>query len=317
MMALNEGEPGGGATAGMILGTPPAAAAPDAAAAAAATAAAAAPDAAAAAAAAAGGATPDWYGTLSAEKQGDAISDLDWLKETKAADVNALVKIARDNQRAVRDGGRIKVPGADAPAEDVAAWHKAIGVPEDTSGYAIEAPTGADGKPVALDTALIERLAGSALKSGMPAAAFKAVIGEVIAQQVEAAAGLDTEQQAAGNAWVKAQGTAGTEKLAAVDRAFDVLGITGAEAVGLRNQLGAAKLLDIFSRIGGSIREDTLSGDGRKSFGLSGTEAKAQMASLRSDATWREKAMIPGTPQNIQYHRLNDMIGEAANREHS
>jgi hypothetical protein len=47
---------------------------------------------------------------------------------------------------------------------------------------------------------------------------------------------------------------------------------------------------------------------------LSGNEAKAELKTLQGDPAWREKALIPGTSQNTQYNRLNDMIGEAANR---
>ena len=52
-------------------------------------------------------------------------------------DPTALTDAFMETHSALRDSGRIKVPGVDAKPEELAAFHKAIGVPEKVDGYQI------------------------------------------------------------------------------------------------------------------------------------------------------------------------------------
>ncbi len=58
-----------------------------------------------------GGGAPDWFANVS-DKMGDGetASNRDWLGSLGIKDLDGLVKVARDNQRAVRESGRVKVP---------------------------------------------------------------------------------------------------------------------------------------------------------------------------------------------------------------
>ena len=262
-----------------------------------------------------GGADPDWYGKLGIEADGDSASNRDWVKSLNIADVDALAKVARDNQKALRESGRIKVPGDGAPAEEVAAFNKAIGVPDDAKGYAFDAPKGADGQPVPLDSALIERLSATALKSGMPAPAFKAVLEDFIGAQLDQAAQNDTVQQEAASKWMKAQGEAGTVKLAAINRAAAALGLSASDMVGMRNVMGADRALTMFATLGAGMMDDVFApGSAPTRFGSDPAAAKVEMDAMKADPAIRSRAMIKGTPENLRWNRLQGVMGEAANK---
>jgi len=104
----------------------------------------AAPAAAAAPAKAAEPAAPKAEATPAAEP----TSDFDWRKaiagdDDKALkglepDLKTLHKAFEDNQKALRDSGRIKLPGKDASDDDRKAFAKVLGVPEKADGYKID-----------------------------------------------------------------------------------------------------------------------------------------------------------------------------------
>lgn len=266
----------------------------------------------AAAAAAAGGdidgaADPDWWGTLSAEgADADNPSNRDWVKGAGIKDLDGLAKVARDNQRALRESGRIKIPGEGATAEEVAAYHKAIGVPDDAKGYVIAAPKDADGNDLELDSALIDRLAESAHKRGAPKAMFEGLASDLIQAQLDQAAEIDAQHQAEAAALVKSWGANSKEKLAAVDRAASALGFTRDDMVAIRNALGSEKALNTFVKLGEGMAEDVLISGGRGKFGVSGAEAVAEIAKLKTDAEFQKKLMAGDSTAVARWDRLND-----------
>ena len=152
-----------------------------------------------------GAADPDWYSNLSAESEGDAASLRDWVKSIGVKDLNGLAKVARDNQVALRESGRVKMPGADAKPEEVAAWHKAIGVPDAPTGYELQGPVGEDGNPIPLNEALTGPLAASAHKLGIPKAALEGLVQDFVKAQQDEIFAADKAQKDAATAWFKAQ----------------------------------------------------------------------------------------------------------------
>src|SRR5690606_21574553 len=105
-----------------------------------------------------GGADTDGYEQVSAETgEGESASTRDWLKASGVKDINGLAKLARDNQRALRESGRIKVPGEGATDAEIAEFHKAIGVPEKPTDYAVPEFKDAAGNPIPINTALTDR----------------------------------------------------------------------------------------------------------------------------------------------------------------
>lgn len=263
----------------------------------------------------AGGGDPDWYSNLSADADGDAASLRDWVKSIGVKDLNGLAKVARDNQVALRESGRVKMPGPDAKPEDVAAWHKAIGVPDAPTGYELQGPAGEDGNPIPLNEALTGPLAASAHKFGIPKAALEGLVKDFVKAQHDEIFAADKTQKDAAAAWFKAQGSEGTAKLAAIDRAADALGLSGKEVIAIRNALGSEKALPLLARLGENMGEDRFVDGGKVRFGVSGAQAQTEYDRLKSDPAWVAKATKPGTPENAHYNRLTAAIGEEADRK--
>lgn len=265
-----------------------------------------------------GGADPEWFANVSADAlEGEKASNRDWLKAAGVKDINGLVKVARDNQAALRDSGRIRVPGEGASEADVAAFHKAIGVPEDPKGYEVTVPAGengepitlADGSPVQLDQGLIDRVAIAAHKAGVPAGAFNALVQEVVRNDMEQIAGKQAEEVAEAQRIANSWGSAREENLAAMDNAGRVLGLTRADMLSLRGALGPEKAMGMLVKIGQGVREDTMISGDRQRFGIGGAEAQAELDNLKKDRDFAAKAMIPGTPENARWKRLQAAAG--------
>lgn len=264
----------------------------------------------------ASGADPDWFSQLSTETaEGDTASLLDWVKASGAKDLNGLAKIARDNQRALRESGRVKVPGENATPEERAAFNKAIGVPETVEGYALAEVRDADGNAVPLNKPLLDRLAGKALEAGVPKAAYEALVNDFVAAQVEEMASSNATNQAEAAAWANAHGAQRSEKLNAVNRGADALGLSAQEVLSIREAIGSRRTLDALSRLGEGIGEDVLlAGGGSRQFLLSGDQAQAQINQMRADPKIVAAISVKGSPENLKYERLLVTAGEAANR---
>lgn len=266
-------------------------------------------------AAAAAGTDPDWYANLSAEAEGDKPSARDWVKSLGVKDLDGLAKVARDNQAALRDSGRVKVPGEGAAADEIAGFHRAIGVPEAADGYVIEGPKAADGTPIPLNDGLIKLVTAAGVKFGVPKAALEGVLGEVLKSDLDALAEQNRQQDEAAGKWVKDQGAQSNEKLAAIDRAAEALGLTAKDMTGIRGALGSERALTIMAKLGEGLAEDKLlHGGDRQRFGISGAEAQAQLDALKADTAFVAKAMQKGTPENTRWNRLNDAAAEHQRR---
>lgn len=247
--------------------------------------------------------------------EGDSASLQDWVKASGVKDLAGLAKVARDNQRALRESGRVKVPGEGAAADEVAAFRTAIGVPESAEGYQVAAIKGADGNDVPLDTPLLQRLAATAHEAGVPKAGYEALVNDFVAAQLEEFNGMEAEQRAAGKAWADKQGDKSPARLAAVNRGAQVLGISGEEVAALRNSLGATRALEMLSGLGDKVGEDVLLGpSGGQAFLVSGDQAQAEIDRMRGDPALVAKMTVQGTPENAKYNRLLATAGEAANR---
>jgi hypothetical protein len=137
-----------------------------------------------------------WANGVKAEAgEGEDASNLDWLKGTKVKDLDSLVKIARDNQKALRESGRVKIPGADAKPEEIAAFREAMGVPDKAEGYEIKLPEGLDGEKYELDGKFLNPMRDVALAHNVSKAAFEAFADEFMKQQVSRCGGASRDQQ--------------------------------------------------------------------------------------------------------------------------
>lgn len=247
---------------------------------------------------------------------GETASLRDWAKATGVKDIAGLARIARDNQRALRDSGRVKIPGADAKPEEVAAWRKATGVPDSVEGYALDPVTDANGDTVPLDTDLLGRIAGKAHEIGLPADAYKGLVGEFVQAQLEQLATLDADQRAQGAEWVKAQGDKAAARSSAVNRGAEVLGLSGEEVMKIRNAIGAKATLDKLAKLGEAVGEDVVLGldNGGQQFLMNGDQAQAEIDRMRADPIVAKKLLVKGTPENAKYERNLKIVADAANR---
>lgn len=247
-----------------------------------------------------------WLETFSAETgEGESASLRDWVKSTGVKDASALAKIARDNQRALRDSGRVKVPGEGASAEEIASYHKAIGVPEDPKGYTVPEIKGADGNPVALNTPFVDRVIGAAHKHGIPKTAMDALLAEEVAAQVaEHDAAVAALTKAAGD-HVKSWGADKDARLAQVNAAAKEAGLSRQDMEYLRGMpSGPGKMLDMLAKFGTNFSEDALIGGERKQFGVNAAEAQKELDAIKADPELVRKARIPGSAENQRWNRL-------------
>lgn len=134
-------------------------------------------------------AAPAWHETL-VTKGADGVESLADFNTWKDKAPAPLVKMITDNMTAARakTEGLLKVPGAEATPEEVAAYHKALGVPDTPDGYEIKPP---------------EKMPDGVAFDEAQATAFKSVAKEI---------GLTPAQVAKLSAWQIEQVGAGAAK---------------------------------------------------------------------------------------------------------
>lgn len=257
---------------------------------------------------------PDWYNSLSAEADGESASNRDWIKAKGFKDLDSVTKALRHAEKAIHDSGRIKVPGEGAAPEEVGAFHRAIGVPEDPKGYTIEAPKDAQGNPLPLDAGLLDVVTAAGVKHGVPKAALEAVLADVFKHDLDQIAGLESRLAQEAQEWVRAQGANISERQAAVDNAAVALGLTREDMTKLRGSLGPARALNLLAKIGDGISEDRMISGGRGRFAVSGAEAQAELDKLKGDPAFYAKAQVKGTPENLRWNRLNEAVAAEEER---
>jgi hypothetical protein len=100
-------------------------------------------------------------------------------------DVRKLYGSYRELDNKLNGGGLVKVPGKDASPEEIAAYNKAIGVPEKPEGY-LEGLTLENGAVIGeADKPLVEGFAGAMHKAGATPQAMKAALDWYYAHQAK------------------------------------------------------------------------------------------------------------------------------------
>lgn len=257
---------------------------------------------------------PEWAKGLSGDGgEADAPSNQDWVKSKSFKDLDGLVKAYRDTERALRDGGRVKVPGEGAGTEEVAAYHKAIGVPDDAKGYEVAMPETTGG--LELNSALIGTLAEIAHKAGVPKAGFEALANAFVQQQVDDHLSSVAAQDAEASAKLKEWGGQKDAKLADCQAAMRGLGLDRVAVAQLQQAWGSGKALDFLAKIGGGIAEDTLITGGTGRFGISAAEAQKELDAIKSDKAKGAAVMIAGSPEQARYRSLLAVVTAERERQ--
>lgn len=252
----------------------------------------------------------DWMKTFSGEKVGEDISNQEWLAKAGVKDLDGLAKIARDNQKALRESGRIKIPGDNATDEERAAFREAIGAPKEASGYEIVMPEGSEEFEV--DAAVIDPLKEIAHKHGIPKVAFKELADVFLQAQLEDAKEevARTDREAAEHR--KGWGAESGQKTEEFRRGANWLGLTAPDVQAIQREFGAGKTLDLFAKIGRAMGEDFFKeGNPAQRFGVASTEA-AQAAVDRfvndKELVAKLNAKDPATVQS--YNRAVEALAE-------
>lgn len=245
--------------------------------------------------------------------EGETASLQDWVKATGVKDVATLAKIARDNQRALRESGRVKIPGEGATPQEIAEYRQAIGVPNDPSGYAVPEFKGADGNPVPINTELTQRVFAKAHELGGPKALIEALVHSEIEAQIAEhdAAVLALQKQASEH--IAKWGPEKDAGVAQVNAALKELGFSRADVDHMRAMPGGVgKFLDAMRKIGGNFTEDSMVKGDRRTFGMTPEQAQQELAAMRNDPVALERIKVPGSAERQKWDRLNNLAAGMA-----
>jgi hypothetical protein len=130
-----------------------------------------------------GGAGPAWHESI-VTKGADGSESLTDFATWKDKAPAPLVKFITDNMTAARakTEGMIKVPGEGATAEEIAAYHKAIGVPEKEDEYGYQLPEGL--AEDAVDKAKIDAWRKEFKAAGIPKATAEKILNKYLGDEV-------------------------------------------------------------------------------------------------------------------------------------
>lgn len=245
--------------------------------------------------------------------EGETASLQDWVKATGVKDAATLAKIARDNQRALRESGRIKVPGEGATPQEVAEYRAAIGVPDAPTGYQLPEFKGADGNPIPVNTALTERVFAKAHELGVPKAIGEQLVAGEIAAQIKEYDAAVKQLQADAQKHIASWGAEKDQGLAQVNAALKELGFSRDDVEHMRAMPGGVgKFLDAMRKVGSNFTEDTLIKGDRQTFGMTAEQAQAEINAMKADRAIADKVRVPGSPERQKWDRLNAVLADRA-----
>lgn len=247
--------------------------------------------------------------------EGESTGLRDWVKAAGIKGPEHMARLLRDNMTAARN--KLQPPGENATDEQKAAWREAIGVPAKPEDYATPEFKGADGQPVELNTALIDKLKAVAHKAGTPVDAFNAMINEAIADQITEADGARIELDKRAKAFIDQNWKGDAEtRLEQVDAGLQWLGLDKSDALALRVAIGPEKALQLAQKVGENLKEDTLvRGDVKARFGMSGEAAQERLDALKNDPVRGPRVLVPGSAERVEYDRLNDIVAAHAEQK--
>lgn len=264
---------------------------------------------------AAGGDVPaDFLALFPADTpEGETASLQDWVKATGVKDVATLAKIARDNQKALRESGRVKIPGEGATPQEIAEYRQAIGVPDTPEGYAVPEFKGADGNPIPVNTALTQRIFAKAHELGGPKALVEQLVASEIEAQIAEHDAAVKETQTAAQAHIAKWGPEKEAGLAQVNAALKELGLSREDVEHMRAMpSGVGKFLDAMRKVGSNFTEDTLVKGDRRTFGMTQEAAQAELDAMKKDAVAMQRINVPGTAERQRWDRLNNIAAGIA-----
>lgn len=206
--------------------------------------------------------------------------------------------------------GRITPPTGPDDVEGYDRVFKALGRPEKPEDYGLTQLAGAD-----------EQFASNAAKwlfdagvttphAAKLAEAWNGYVSEQATKQEE-------EFQAKSNAdWAGIRSEWGgrfEEGVEQFRRGAVQFGLTADDMAAIERQLGTAKTVRTFAKIGAGLAEDKfIEGEGRSQFSMTPDQAKARIAAMQGDTGWQERWAAGGVPEKEELARLNAVLARAA-----
>lgn len=264
-----------------------------------------------------GGADAEWLAQFSADGgDADNPSNRDWLKAKGFKSLDDVAKSYREAEHAIRNGGKLTVPGENAKPEEIAAFHKAIGVPDKPEGYEVKVPEGQ-----ALDEEMMTPLREVAIKAGVPKAGFEAIANAYVEKQLDMMDQLRVAEDGSRDELFKEWGGQKDAKMADVQNAMRALDLKATDVAAMQRgfamqygEPGSKRTLALLQKLGAGLAEDTLlGGDGSRKFGITGEAAQAEINKLSNDREFGEKLMNKDPDAVARWTRLNAAV--AADRE--
>ena len=263
------------------------------------------------------GEEPEWLGMISADGgDADNPSNRDYLKAKGVKTADELVKSYREAEKALRNGGKFNVPGEKATPEELAAYHKAIGVPEAPDKYEFTVPEGGE-----VDTGFADPMKKIAHESGVPAPAFKKLAEGFVAWQADQMETIRTAEDQSAAEVLKAWGDQRNARMADVNRAMSILELTPQDVAGIQSgfQLvhgkpGSQRTLELLARLGAGMAEDMIIGGEKRRFGVTGAEAQAEIDKLIVDTEFGKKLSAKDPEAVARWNRLNAAVAADVDR---
>lgn len=220
-------------------------------------------------------------------------------------DLPTVFKSLHDTKAALsqRTEGMVKLPGKDAPAEEVAAFHRALGVPETVDAYQVELPAQLpEGIEISADQ--LGRFREFAHSAGIPPETASKLIAFQIAAESEAVAAIQAEanqaRQEAEETIKREWGPKYEQNLMLARRAAETFGL-GADHPAMKNP----DVLRAMASAAAKISETSLVSGEKLAGTLSpGSEAKDILAN-------------PDNPLHKAYHDSSHPQHEAAVRTYT
>lgn len=205
------------------------------------------------------GEIPEWVKSFSGEKTGDELSHQEWLAKAGVKDLNGLAQIARDNQKALRESGRVKIPGEGATEAELKTYREAIGAPLEAAGYEVKLPEAA--KDFELDTGFLDGFRDLALQHNVPSAAFAALAEKFMEHQLGDVQSEIASTNSDKAAKLKEWGPDAEQGKAEFSRGMRLLGLKVADVQKIQRGFGAGATMDMLRKLGQLGGEDFFAGN--------------------------------------------------------
>jgi hypothetical protein len=252
-----------------------------------------------------------WHAGLDAETRGYAENRGLLAKDP----VTAFAEAARAHREAQAHIGApaeqlLRLPKADAPAEEWKPVWQRLGAPADPSGYDLTGVKFADGTE--LDATAVDFFRKTAADLHLPAAQAPRLAGEFVkfleaneaAEAAEQTAKLATQKGALKANW----GQNFNANMVIAQQAFAALTPSAEAMAALEGVVGYDQVLEMFRKIGAQMGEARFVTNGMPTPGIMTVDAaKDRITELKSDSEWVKRFLAGGAAEKREMDNLHSI----------